>query len=138
MIHFDATTVTGRVQIACRGRKLRLVTLLGLLSLGWACYPVTDVTYSNQQDSAANQWLIEYTTGEEKVHLTLRYVRKRDDHVGYSNTGFMISPDQLTGLTREEAMSDGTHVQFQLKRDAGTFNFDGWFKAGNGSGHLIS
>jgi hypothetical protein len=136
MIHFDTTAVGRKVQIACRDKKLRLVTLVGLLSLVWACYPATDVTYSNPQDSAASQWLIEYKTGEEKVHLTLRYVRKRDDHSGYSNTGFMISPDQLTGLTREQAMSAGTHVQFQLKRDAGTFNFDGWFKEGNGSGHF--
>jgi hypothetical protein len=30
----------------------------------------------------------------------------------------------------------GTNVQFQLKRDAGTFNFEGWFKDGNGSGHF--
>jgi len=28
-------------------------------------------------------------------------------------------------------------VQFQLKRDAGAFNFEGWFKDGNGSGHFI-
>jgi uncharacterized protein (UPF0335 family) len=27
-------------------------------------------------------------------------------------------------------------VRFQLKRDAGTFNFEGWFKEGNGSGHF--
>ena len=33
-------------------------------------------------------------------------------------------------------MSSGTNVQFQLKRDAGTFNFEGWFKGGNGSGHF--
>src|SRR5436853_1983146 len=33
-------------------------------------------------------------------------------------------------------MSPGTNVNFQLKRDAGTFNFEGWFKEGNGSGHF--
>ena len=33
-------------------------------------------------------------------------------------------------------MSSGTNVRFQLKRDAGTFNFEGWFKEGNGSGHF--
>ena len=44
--------------------------------------------------------------------------------------------EQLVGLTRDQAMSSGTNVQFQLKRDAGTFNFVGWFKDGNGSGHF--
>jgi len=43
----------------------------------------------------------------------------------------------LSGLSREQAMSGGAHVQFQLKRDAGAFNFEGWFKDGNGSGHFI-
>src|SRR5207245_9767983 len=32
--------------------------------------------------------------------------------------------------------SSGAHVQFQLRRDAGTFNCEGWFKDGNGSGHF--
>ena len=101
-----------------------------------ACYPSNEVTSSNPQDTINKSWLIEYKTGEQKVHVTLRSIRKRDDHEGHNNTGFTISPDQLTGLTREQAMSAGTHVQFQLKRDAGTFNFDGWFKEGNGSGHF--
>jgi hypothetical protein len=97
---------------------------------------VDDITYSNPQETTANQWLIEYRTGEENVHLTMRYTRKRDNSFGYSDTGFMIGPDRLVGLTREQAMSAGTNVRFQLKRDAGTFNFEGWFKEGNGSGHF--
>ena len=34
-------------------------------------------------------------------------------------------------------MSAGSHVQFQLIRDAGTFNCEGWFKDGKGSGHFV-
>ena len=116
--------------------QIRLVAVLGLLALMWACYPVTDATYSNPQNSGTGQWLIEFRTGEEKVHIELRYERKTEKGNHSSSHGFSIDPGRFSGLTREQAMSGGAHVQFQLKRDAGTFNFEGWFKDGNGSGHF--
>src|SRR5688500_6093184 len=65
---------------------------------------------------------------------------RRDRENGRSNqrsTDLEIALDQLTGLTRDQIMSSaGNVVRFQLKRDAGTFNFEGWFKDGNGSGHF--
>src|SRR6185436_9818712 len=85
----------------------------------------------------ARTWLIEFRTGEDKIHVELRYERVTDKGHGVSNHGFQIDPARLTGLTRAQAMSStGNNVQFQLKRDAGTFNFEGWFKDGNGSGHF--
>jgi hypothetical protein len=117
--------------------RLRFVGLLAVLTLLWACYPVSEVSYSNPQDSSANQWLIEIRTGEAKVQLTMRYSRQRDGGgFSFNSTGFGIPMEQLVGLTREQAMSSGSHVQFQLNRDAGTFNFEGWFKEGNGAGHF--
>jgi hypothetical protein len=117
-------------------QRLRLIAVLGMLGLFWACYPVTDTTYSSPQDAGTGQWLIEFRTGEEKVHIEMRYER-HDAKGNHTNShGFTIDPARLNGLTREQAMSGGAHVQFQLARDAGTFNFDGWFKDGNGSGHF--
>src|SRR5260370_41064681 len=66
----------------------------------------------------------------------MRYESTGERGSGYSSHGFQIDPGRFSGLSREQAMSGGTHVQFQLKRDAGTFNFEGWFKEGNGSGHF--
>ena len=107
-------------------RRLRLIAVLGMLGLLWACYPVTDTTYSYPQDSGSGQWLIEFRTGEEKIHIEMRYER-HDAKGNHTNShGFTIDPARLNGLTREQAMSGGMHVQFQLQRDAGTFNFDGW------------
>ena len=70
-------------------QRLRLFGLLGVLTLVWACYPVTDTGFSNPQNSGANQWMIEFRTGEEKVQLTMRSSRKRDE--GSSGWGFIAS-----------------------------------------------
>lgn len=108
-----------------------------VLAFAAACYSVSDVSYSNPQ-TTASQWLIEFKPDAGKVHLTLTYRREREKGgFSHSSTGFGIAPDQLTGLTREQMMSSaGNVVRFQLKRDAGTFNFEGWFREGNGSGHF--
>lgn len=114
----------------------KTLTFVFALSLFWACYRA-EVTYSNPQDSTVNQWMIEYQTNDAKLHLTMRYQRQGERGFSYSNSGFDITLDQLPGLTREQMLSSsGTNVHFQLKRDAGTFNFEGWFKEGNGSGHF--
>ncbi len=95
-------------------KRFRFLTLMATLTLLWACYPVSHVTYSDPQDSSINQWLIEVKTGDAKVQLTMRYSRKRDSGgFSYNNTGFGIPLEQLTGLTREQAMSSG---DIQLRR----------------------
>jgi hypothetical protein len=133
----NALNLEDHMSITSSVRSLRFLVLLPLLTLFLACYPDTPVTYSNPQQLSISQWLIEMPTGDNQVQLSMRYSRKRDGYgSGYSNTDFRVPFDQLVGLTREQAMSSGSHVQFQLKRDAGVFNFEGWFKEGNGSGHF--
>ena len=62
--------------------------------------------------------------------MTLRYTKRSESGWHNNSNGFQISQDQLIGLTRDQIMSSGgTQVQFQLKRDAGSFNCEGWFKA---------
>jgi len=117
--------------------KIRLVALFAVLMLLFACYRAAEVSYSTPQENIVQQWMIEFKTTKAEVQLSLRVQRERDGGFNHSSMGFGISPDQLIGLTREQAMSAaGTNVSFQLKRDAGTFNFEGWFKQGNGSGHF--
>ncbi|HKQ53191.1 MAG TPA: hypothetical protein VJT74_12535, partial [Pyrinomonadaceae bacterium] len=116
---------------------------VALASFVWACAPAS---YTNDavgtsaagvQASYTGQWLVEFRTGDERVQFSLRYHRDADGSYN-SNTSFRIAPDQLRGLTREQAMSSaGTTVNFQLVRDAGTFNCEGWFKDGNGAGHFV-
>src|SRR5678815_1046065 len=118
--------------------KIRVLAVLAALCLLWACYPAaSEVTYSNPQSITSSQWLIEYSTTDNKLQLTMRYRRTRDTGFSYNDSGFNVTLEQLTGLTREQLLSQaGTNVRFQLKRDAGTFDFEGWFRQGNGSGHF--
>jgi hypothetical protein len=110
--------------------------MLAVLLLFWACYPASEVTYSNPQNTA-NQWLIEFRPTDAKLQLTLRYRRIGDSGFNYNNSSFGIELDKFAGLTRDQMLSPmGMTVRFQLKRDAGTFDFEGWFRQGNGSGHF--
>ena len=100
-------------------------------------YPALAVTYFNPQETTVNQWLIEPRQNDGKLQLSLRMRRDRDGRSSNNHVGFGIALDQLTGLTREQMMSSsGTSVKFELRRDAGTFHMEGWFKEGNGSGHF--
>jgi len=110
--------------------RLRVFGLLAILSLLWACYPVSETSYSSPQ-SSINQWMIEFQAGDAKAHLSLRVSQQRNGGYSENNTEFGVTLDQLVGLSREQIMSSGTNVRFQLKRDAGTFNCEGWFKEGN-------
>ena len=108
---------------------------LASLALFWACYPTADTTYSNPQEFGTGQWLVEFRTGETTVHMEMRYQRKAKK-ARLQQSRFHYRSSAFSGLSRDQAMSGGTNVRFQLKRDAGTFNFEGWFKEGNGSGHF--
>src|SRR6266446_4398701 len=85
---------------------IRLIAVLGMLGLFWACYPSSDISYSNPQDSTTSQWLIEYRTGQEKVQIELRYEHRGQKGKHTNSHGFSIDPSRLNGLTREQAMSN--------------------------------
>src|SRR5262245_51919420 len=88
------------------------------------------------QESRSGQWIIDTTRGNGKYQITLSYRSDSNGH-GNSTTSQRIEPDRLRGLSSAQIMSSGTQVQFQVVRDAGTFNCEGWFKDGKGSGHFV-
>jgi len=88
------------------------------------------------EEAHTGQWIIEPGRDANWLHLTLMYSSERQGR-GQSMHGSRLSPDQLRGLGSAQMMSAGTNVQFQLVRDAGTFNCEGWFKNGRGSGHFV-
>lgn len=117
-----------------------LVCLLALpLGYGWDKYGVTLAAMFQSQTPAVaaedfqGQWIIETTSSPDRVSLTMN-LRRDSGGSSQSTSDFPLS--KLRGLTTEQMNSNGANVTFQLIRDAGAFNCEGWFKAGKGSGHF--
>src|SRR6185295_9452518 len=80
--------------------RLRSIGLMLILTLAWACYRQSQVSYSSPQELAVSQWMIEFKPSESQVQLTMRYSRQRDKGgFGYNSHGFNVPFEQLTGLT---------------------------------------
>jgi len=81
------------------------------------------------------QWLMDVVYGDDNPQFTLRYRSTRDDAWdGYNSWSRSISLNEVQGITREQMFTPGQHVAFKLVRDAATFECDGWFANGQGSG----
>lgn len=98
--------------------------------------PRAEAAPAGADDAYTGQWIIEPSRQAGWLHLTLTYSNEKRGR-GQSITSFKLAPDGLRGLSQAQMMSAGTNVQFQLVRDAGTFNCEGWFKEGRGSGHFV-
>lgn len=78
------------------------------------------------QGQLPGTWEIRPTTVEGTVHLRLVEIN--------SSHGTSIKLDQLQGLTAAQLSGPGGPVQFQMRRDAGTFSFEGIVRNGIGAG----
>lgn len=131
-----------RPALARAARLAFLTCALGALALSAPVARRLAPGVSAQAERFEGQWLVEYRTDEGKTSLTLSYKEERQgtdgrQHRSNWNTTRNVAPDSLRGLTREQALSAaGTNVRFELRRDAGTFVCEGWFRQGNGSGHF--
>ncbi|HEY0171358.1 MAG TPA: hypothetical protein VGB98_10080 [Pyrinomonadaceae bacterium] len=123
-----------------RAARLASVTI-ALAALAFAALFAGRPAAAQSQDFTG-QWLVEYRTGEGKTSLTLRHRSTRRDasggeHVNEWNTTRNVSPESLRGLSAGQADSaSGAGVRFEIRRDAGTFVCEGWFRQGKGSGHF--
>ena len=105
--------------------------------LGSSSQPQTSMPAAQQE--LAGQWLADVKERDDGlVQFTLRYEERKGDSYTSWNNSNGIALNQLLGLTRDQAMSStGTEVKFQIKRDAGSLDCEGWFRAGMGAGHFI-
>src|SRR6185295_9203654 len=88
------------------------------------------------QDSRDGQWILESLREAGRYNLTLSYSSGRLGR-GNNMSSSLVTLDRLRGLSQPQIMSAGSNVQFQLVREAGTFNCEGWFKDGKGAGHFV-
>src|SRR5262245_5085360 len=112
--------------------RLERTTLTALISF----VVVGCLFQTRAQDARSGQWIIDTTRGSNQYQLTLNYPSTKR---GFGNNinSFSLSPDRLQGLTSAQITSSGSSVRFQIVRDAGTFNCEGWFKDGKGSGSFV-
>ena len=89
-----------------------------------------NMTYAQQQSN--RKWAIDFRPETGSIHMMLGVDGGRE--YGRNEKYFKIASDQLPGLTQAQIVSAGSTVNFQLKRQAGTFNCSGRFKNGNGAG----
>lgn len=83
------------------------------------------------QEAITGQWMIDRTPAADQVQLTLHRSARGGSHT--NSSGFPAG--QLKGLTRAQMDSpDGSTVHFQIVRDAGSLQCEGYFKKGNGAG----
>lgn len=131
-----------RPALARAARLAFLTCALGALALSAPSARRLGTAADAQSERFEGQWLVEYRTDEGKISLALRFEESRvgadgSIHRSNWNTTRDVAPEALQGLTREQAFSaSGTNVRFELRRDAGTFACEGWFRQGNGSGHF--
>ncbi|MGH9371254.1 MAG: M56 family metallopeptidase [Vicinamibacterales bacterium] len=78
------------------------------------------------QDTLPGTWEVRPTSTKGTVHLRLMEVN--------SSSGSNIPIERLEGLTAAQLAGAGGPVQFRLRRDAGTFTFDGVIRSGVGAG----
>ena len=78
------------------------------------------------QDRQPGTWEIRPTGKEGTVHLRLVELR--------SSSGSNVPIERLEGLTAAQLTGAGGPVQFRVRRDAGTFTFEGVVRSGVGAG----
>ncbi|MFY9573157.1 MAG: hypothetical protein WAV20_17285 [Blastocatellia bacterium] len=119
-----------KVDLLRHGLRASLVVLTSLL-----CYASISTTTSSTaaQESISGEWMIEMKSGTDFVYLT---IRRRSERGGLHTSSSNIRMESLAGLASAQAAGSGSNVNFQIVREAGTLNCEGWFKGGNGSGHF--
>lgn len=135
--NFQTTTSSFSFQGRPSARqRVQTMLLIGLLVL-FSMMTVADSASRSvvaaalaPQGSITGQWTAEFDK-PEKIQLSLH----RQTEKGGSNTsGSEVSLTELQGLTREQLVAANTNASFRLVREAGTFEFEGNFRAGKGAG----
>src|SRR5215510_12778003 len=102
--------------------------------IGLVTYAVAPLfASSGPQNTITGQWIVSMSKADGFVQLTLQ----RTDPDWNFNSSTSVPLSQLRGLTAAEMRTDGGMVKFEIVRDAGTLQCEGWFKSGRGSGTFV-
>ena len=98
-----------------------------------------DVTYAfiapqtqTQQSQLSGEWVAELKPSKPgAINFTFH---RRSEGGGFSMTGDWLPLSELQGLSADAATTARTNVTFNIVREAGTFQCEGYFREGKGAG----
>ena len=107
-------------------KEIGRLSLRGFREAGDSLARAVGAAVNITQDGAPGTWEIRPTDTKGTVHL--RLVERN------SSSGRNVPIEQLEGLTSNQLEGTGGSVQFRVRRDAGTFTFEGVIRSGVGAG----
>jgi hypothetical protein len=119
---------------ASRGH-LRLVCLLvaaGLCAAAAGGEDSAGATFA-RQGSITGEWRVDFDRDKPDV-VSLTILRGDPGRRNGTRSDAPVALGELQGLTREQAFGAGQAVKFRIVREAGTFECEGRFSGGRGSG----
>ena len=111
------------------GLSKYMLTAAAAVLTSMICYP--SVSSISAQGSMTGEWILEMKPGTDFVYFS---IHRRSERGGTHSSSSDIRADSLKGLSAAQASGSGSAVSFQVVREAGTLNCEGWFKEGKGSG----
>src|SRR5215831_14681612 len=87
------------------------------------CYASTAIM--STQATMSGEWILEMRPGSDLVYFS---IHRRSERGGNFSSSSDIRADSIKGLNAALSAGNGSAVSFQVIRDAGTFNCEGWFK----------
>ena len=111
-------------------RHLFSLTLIHAVVATAAAVVLTSAPVSAQRDGRGD-WRVDYNDTQQRIQLTFENF---DNRGGKSSTSFPVPLTSLEGLSISQLLGPTTSARFRLRRDAGTFTFDGRVGSGWGRG----
>lgn len=118
-------------------RKLQLaLAVCGAFAVLMCFSPSSPITVGKAvaaaQEPMSGEWTAEFKSEKPDEVSMMFYRRTKRGGNNMSNTDIPLA--ELQGLTRAQAFSNGTPVNFRIVREAGTFTHEGYFRESKGSG----
>jgi hypothetical protein len=116
----------GRLFLAC------FIAISGLFfaAAGGEIYAFTGVA---QRGSVTGDWRVDFDRGKPDL-VSLTMIRGNPRTGDGTRSDGPVALGELQGLTREQAFGTGQPVKFRIVREGGTFECEGTFSGGKGSG----
>jgi hypothetical protein len=111
---------------------VRLI-LICLLAFSLTGAVVTGANFiQSAQQTITGEWIAEFSRkNQDEVQFT---ILRRSERGGQSTSSEGVPLRELQGLTREQAFGARAEVNFRIVREAGTFQCEGIFREGRGTG----